>query len=246
MLNRWETTMSATSMRLQRKPASDVIYSAFSGLAIMTAIGGVEGFATGGLFGLAEGLERGVRPTMFVQGGVGGMICAMIIGAPIGFVCWGLLEVLCRRIPDEAVLRAQRAAMKGSVFGVSLGGLLGLFLAPMMPGHVEAGQGYICGVIAGFIGGTLLGGINRAWMEACDYEEPEEPSPRNTTTDDRSLHVDVTEDFDQLRIRLLSPGPTQVDLLITDGERGGALPCTAVPVPAGSIAVARESSEDGG
>ena len=164
--------MSVTRARLEPKPTSDVIYSALSGLFIMAVVAAGEGLIAGGLLGITAGPSGYRAGETWAMAAVYGAVCAMAVGGPTGLISFIVVELLCRHLPDEAVGRSLKGAMRGSAFGVVAGGLLGLLLAELMPGTTEPAQGYILGVIVGFIGGTFFGGIKHALMERGDHEEP--------------------------------------------------------------------------
>lgn len=202
--------MSVTNVQMRPKPAGNIISSAFLGLAVMATVAAGEGLVSGSLLGIMEGAGSSDRGGSIFMNVIGGTFCAMLIGIPVGLISFAVVAILCRHLPDRALARAHRGAILGSVFGVSAGGSLAIFIALLMPegiNTISIGKLYIPGVIIGFIGGTLLGGINRACREVHEHEEPEALPPLEPLDDDGgSLLVDVTRNLDQVHIRI-----TEVD-----------------------------------
>jgi hypothetical protein len=195
--------MSVINAPIRAKRVSDIIYAGCRGLAIMIGVAAFEGMISGSLFGLVEGFLSNHIDGM-VGGAIGGTLCAMMVGAPVGFVCFAIVELLFHGLPDEAIKRAQRAAVKGSIFGITMGGGI-VILASLfgIPDDMTMKHMFIPGVILGFIGGTLSGGINHARMEASDHEEMEVfPLPEPEGDDGESLLVDITRHLDQVHVRV--------------------------------------------
>ncbi len=92
----------------------------------------------------------------------------MLVGALGGLVCCIMAGAICQDMSDfrEAMRSVRDAVVRGSIIGVTLGGMIGMAAQWMIREYYPIEAGFILGVIIGFILGTLIGGITVAAREA--------------------------------------------------------------------------------
>jgi len=173
---------------LQERPRYPVIGSGIAGLGLMGAIGAIEGAVTGMM--MAAFMERSSDMVMM---GVMGASVAMVIGALIGLICFIIAGEICQDMPDfrEAMKSVRGGAIRGSVIGMALGGVMGMAAQRMFYNHDVLDLGYTIGVILGTTVGTLIGGITVAAREAyAPTDTP--PTQHDTMQHDATSRTSIT------------------------------------------------------
>ncbi len=146
---------------LQNRPRFPVIGSGITGLGLMGLVGAIEGAVAGIMLAVATDASPHI---IIMAGGTVGML----VGALGGLVCCIMAGAICQDMSDfrEAMRSVRDAVVRGSIIGVTLGGMIGMAAQWMIREYYPIEAGFILGVIIGFILGTLIGGITVAAREA--------------------------------------------------------------------------------